>query len=120
MRASGSLPALLPPVFAEGGRMLVDGAVIDNIPLRPMKALQAGPNLVVHFGTRAMPQRFEVDYASIPGRWVSAHAHAVRPRRLPDVLRPVNCFSVPRRHNFGFVTPGRRSGLTVRFPGANP
>jgi predicted acylesterase/phospholipase RssA len=32
--------------------MLVDGAVIDNIPLRSMKALKAGPNLVVHFGER--------------------------------------------------------------------
>ncbi len=69
VRASGSLPAVLPPVFTDDGRMLVDGGVIDNIPLQPMKALKSGPNLVVHFGARGKQQRFEVDYASIPGRW---------------------------------------------------
>src|SRR5262249_17577860 len=68
-RASGSLPAVLPPVFTDDGRMLVDGGVIDNIPLQPMKALKGGPNLVVHFGLRGQRTRFEVDYASIPGRW---------------------------------------------------
>ena len=92
VRASGSLPAVLPPAFTADGRMLVDGAVIDNIPLRPMKALKAGPNLVVHFGTRAMPQRFEVDYASIPGRW-GLFRQMLTPsgrRQLPDVPNPVN------------------------------
>jgi NTE family protein len=69
VRASGSLPAVLPPVFTDDGRMLVDGGVVDNIPLRSMKALKSGPNLVVHFGMRDAPQRFAVDYAEIPGRW---------------------------------------------------
>ena len=69
VRASSSLPAVLPPVLTDDGRMLVDGAVIDNIPLRSMKALKAGPNLVVHFGERGTPQRFAADDASIPGRW---------------------------------------------------
>jgi NTE family protein len=69
VRASCSLPAVLPPVLTDDGRMLVDGAVIDNIPLRSMKALKAGPNLVVHFGERGTPQRFAADDASIPGRW---------------------------------------------------
>ena len=69
VRASGSLPAVLPPVFTDDGRMLVDGGVVDNIPLRSMKSLKTGPNLVVHFGVRDVQQRFEVDYAAIPGRW---------------------------------------------------
>jgi NTE family protein len=69
VRASCSLPAVLPPVLTDDGRMLVDGAVIDNIPLRSMKALKAGPNLVIHFGERGTPQRFAADDASIPGRW---------------------------------------------------
>jgi NTE family protein len=47
VRASGSIPAVLPPMFTDDGRMLVDGAVVDNIPLAPMKALKSGPNLVV-------------------------------------------------------------------------
>jgi NTE family protein len=92
VRASGSLPAVLPPVFTDDGRMLVDGAVIDNIPLRSMKALKAGPNLVVHFGERAMQQRFAVDYMSIPGRWSLARQMLTPAgrRKLPDVPNPVN------------------------------
>jgi NTE family protein len=92
VRASGSLPAVLPPVFTDDGRMLVDGAVVDNIPLRSMKALKAGPNLVVHFGARAMQQRFEVDYMSIPGRW-SLVRQMLTPsgrRKLPDVPNPIS------------------------------
>jgi NTE family protein len=48
--------------------------------------------LVVHFGTRAMPQRFAVDYASIPGRW-GLFRQMLTPsgrRQLPDVPNPVN------------------------------
>ena len=33
MRASCSIPAVLPPMFTDDGRMLVDGGVVDNIPL---------------------------------------------------------------------------------------
>ena len=67
VRASGSIPAVLPPVFTDDGRMLVDGAVVDNIPLTPMKALKSGPNLVVHFEPPPA-QPYTVKYESIPGR----------------------------------------------------
>jgi NTE family protein len=92
VRASGSLPAVLPPTFTEDGRMLVDGAVTDNIPLRSMKAIKAGPNLIVHFGTRSMQQRFAVDYASIPGRW-SLFRQMLTPsgrRKLPNLPNPID------------------------------
>ena len=69
VRASGSLPAVLPPVLTEDGRLLVDGGLVDNVPLGSMKTLKGGPNLVVHFGLRDMQQRFEADYMTIPGRW---------------------------------------------------
>jgi NTE family protein len=92
VRASGSLPAVLPPVFTEDGRMLVDGGVIDNIPVQPMKALKTGPNLVVHFGLRGKQQRFEVDYASIPGRWrlVRQMLTPAGRRKLPAVPNPID------------------------------
>ena len=91
VRASGSLPAVLPPVFTDDGRMLVDGGVIENIPLQSMKMLKAGPNLVVHFGLRTMPQRFQVDYMDIPGRW-SLIRRMLTPsgrRSLPAVPNPI-------------------------------
>ena len=91
VRASGSLPAVLPPVISDDGRLLVDGGVVDNIPLRPMNALKTGPNLVVHFGVRGRVQRFECDYMSIPGRWQLARSLLTRSGRskLPPVPSPI-------------------------------
>ncbi len=66
VRASASIPALLPPFFTAEGEMLVDGGIVDNVPLAPMKALKSGPNVVVRLRPPA-PARFAVDYASIPG-----------------------------------------------------
>jgi NTE family protein len=67
VRASGSIPAVLPPMFTDDGRMLVDGGVVDNIPLAPMKTLKSGPNLVVHFGVDPV-EPHKVKYEDIPGR----------------------------------------------------
>jgi NTE family protein len=91
VRASGSLPAVLPPLLTDDGRMLVDGGVIDNIPLRSMKSLKTGPNLVVHFGLRGRASRFQVDYMSIPGRWKLLR-QLLTPsgrRNLPQVPGPI-------------------------------
>lgn len=92
VRASGSLPALLPPVLTGDGRLLVDGAVTENIPLRSMKALKAGPNLVVHFGERTLEHRVMADSINIPGRWrlVRQMLTPSGRRNLPDVPDPVS------------------------------
>lgn len=42
IRASISLPGVLPPVVSKG-EVLVDGAVIDNFPTKTMRCLHAGP-----------------------------------------------------------------------------
>jgi NTE family protein len=91
VRASGSLPAVLPPVITADGRLLVDGGVVDNIPLRSMNLLKSGPNLVAHFGLRGRVQRFECDYMSIPGRWQLARALLTKSGRskLPQVPSPI-------------------------------
>src|ERR1700744_2336304 len=67
VRASSAIPGLLPPFFTREGAMLVDGCLIDNVPLAPMHQLKSGPNLVVHFGNPAT-ETFDVDYAALPGR----------------------------------------------------
>ncbi|MFN8060453.1 MAG: patatin-like phospholipase family protein [Vicinamibacterales bacterium] len=86
VRASGSLPGVLPPFFTEDGEMLVDGALRDNIPLGPMKAIKAGPNVVIRL--RA-PSRttYSVDYDAIPGprQLVGAMLTPWRRRRWPGV-----------------------------------
>ncbi|WP_044541300.1 cyclic nucleotide-binding and patatin-like phospholipase domain-containing protein [Bradyrhizobium sp. LTSP885] len=67
VRASSAIPGLLPPFYTKEGAMLVDGCLVDNVPLAPMQLLKSGPNLVVHFGEPAT-EMFDVDYAALPGR----------------------------------------------------
>ena len=47
VRASSSIPGVLPPVFGRDGAMLVDGGIADNVPIEPMAGLKRGPNVVV-------------------------------------------------------------------------
>jgi NTE family protein len=67
IRASGSIPVLLPPVYTKNGEMLVDGCLLDNVPIRTMHELKSGPNVVVSFDIPEL-QRFEVNYATLPSR----------------------------------------------------
>jgi NTE family protein len=68
IRASCALPGSLPPFFDKQGHMLVDGGVVDNVPIDAMRSLKAGPNVVVDL--RPLKQRiYDLSYQSIPGRW---------------------------------------------------
>jgi NTE family protein len=67
IRASGSIPVLLPPVYTHDGEMLVDGCLLDNVPIRTMHQLKSGPNVVVSFDIPEL-QRFNVDYQALPSR----------------------------------------------------
>jgi len=79
IRASASIPVLLPPVYTEDGDMLVDGCLLDNVPLLAMRELKSGPNVVVSFRVPEL-ERFEVDYEALPSR-------AALLRRLLNPLR---------------------------------
>ncbi len=67
VRASGSVPALLPPFFTEDGEMLVDGGLVDNVPIRVMRDLKSGPNIVAAFHVPAH-EPFAVNYEELPSR----------------------------------------------------
>ena len=71
--------------------MLVDGCLIDNVPLASMHQLKSGPNLVVHFGEPAA-EMFDVDYASLPGRFelIAAMLTPFRKKLLPAAPNAVN------------------------------
>ncbi len=86
VRASGSIPALLPPFFTRAGEMLVDGGIIDNVPLAPMRMLKSGPNVVVALRPQA-PTTYAVDYDAIPGLRESliATLNPFRRRKRPPV-----------------------------------
>jgi NTE family protein len=67
IRASSSIPVLLPPVYTPEGEMLVDGCLLDNLPITTMHTLKSGPNVVVSFEIPEL-ERFDVKYASLPSR----------------------------------------------------
>ena len=89
VRASSAIPCILPPFYTKDGTMLVDGGLMDDAPLVPMKSLKEGPNLVVHFG-RSGESRFDVDYDSLPGRG-QLLASLINPRaRMPRAPKIMN------------------------------
>lgn len=66
VRASGSIPGVLPPFFTAEGDMLVDGGIMNNLPLEQMNELKTGPNVVVSLRSDA-PRKYHIDYERIPG-----------------------------------------------------
>jgi NTE family protein len=67
IRASAAIPALLPPVFTADGEMLVDGSLVENVPLRTMMAMKSGPNIVIDFHTENA-DRCTIDSSTLPAR----------------------------------------------------
>ena len=91
VRASSAIPDCCRRSTRQEGTMLVDGCLIDNVPLEPMHQLKSGPNLVVHFGEPAV-EKFDVDYATLPGRLELAAAMLMpfRKKLLPSAPSAVN------------------------------
>lgn len=85
IRASASIPVMLPPVYTNEGDMLVDGCLLDNVPVRVMRELKAGPNVVVSFKPPEL-DRFDVDYEALPSRAALMRLvlNPLRRDRLPD------------------------------------
>ena len=67
IRASASIPVLLPPVYTPEGDMLVDGCLLDNVPVKVMGDLKRGPNVVVSFKPPVLDS-IAVDYDALPSR----------------------------------------------------
>lgn len=93
IRASGSIPGILPPFFTAGGDMLVDGAIMNNLPLEQMKALKTGPNIVASLGSNG-PQKYHIDYDRIPGAaelavaWLNPFGRGGLPK-VPSMLQVI-------------------------------
>jgi predicted acylesterase/phospholipase RssA len=88
VRATGSVPGLLPPFYTANGEMLVDGALMDNVPIGVMQQLKSGPNVVVSFKVPKL-ERFDVDYRALPsrGELIASILNPFRRRVLPRGAR---------------------------------
>lgn len=90
IRASVSVPVLLPPIYTSNGEMLVDGSLLDNVPVQTMRDLKSGPNIVIDF---SIPQRsrYDVDYPSLPtgGALIKRALNPIRRKCLPAAPGPI-------------------------------
>ncbi|MBX9605996.1 MAG: cyclic nucleotide-binding domain-containing protein [Gammaproteobacteria bacterium] len=89
VRATGSIPGLLPPCYTEDGEMLVDGGLIDNVPVATMRELKWGPNIVINLGVTRR-RTYDVDYATLPTRetWLGHLLRWLRGYPLPIAPGP--------------------------------
>jgi NTE family protein len=86
VRGSGAIPGLLPPLVTPDGGVLVDGALVDNVPVRVMRGLKAGPNVVVAVAEDDSG-RIEADYGALPSRLGLARDLVLRRRRpFPGIV----------------------------------
>ncbi len=85
LRASIAIPGILPPVCTEG-RVLVDGGVIDNLPVAAMRALNPGPVIGIDIaGNHALAA--DLDETDLPSFWqLVLQKWRGKPRR-PGILR---------------------------------
>lgn len=100
LRASSAIPGILPPVFT-GGRVLVDGGVIDNMPVREMRQRLQGDIVAVDAGADyALPTTLEeIDGPSVWTLLGELFGERVHPRITQILLRAgmVNSDATARR-----------------------
>lgn len=90
IRASVSVPVPLPPIYTSNGEMLVDGSLLDNVPIQTMRDLKSGPNIIIDFSI-AQPNRYDVDYPSLPtrGALIKRALNPVKRESLPAAPGPI-------------------------------
>lgn len=67
VRASTSLPGVFPPFLTEEGEVLIDGGLLDNVPVNIMRDLKPGPNVILNF-LAGRPWRVRALYEDLPTR----------------------------------------------------
>jgi predicted acylesterase/phospholipase RssA/CRP-like cAMP-binding protein len=78
LRASASIPGIIPPAVVDG-RLTVDGAVINNLPVDIMQQKPVGTIVAVDLSA---DQKVMVDYPAMPSPWA-----VLRGRYLPFARR---------------------------------
>ena len=65
VRASASLPGVFPPTVVDG-QLVIDGGILDNLPVGLMRQRPVGQVIAVDVTSR---NNYEVDYESVPSPW---------------------------------------------------
>lgn len=96
LRASMTVPGIAPAVF-EGREVLVDGGVINNLPVDIMRALGSGAVIAVNVSPRR-ELRLDDDYSDTPSPWRSllARLFGAAPR-IPTIASIITrAVTIPR------------------------
>jgi NTE family protein len=90
VRATASIPVVLPPFYTDEGHMLVDGCLLDNVPIAVMHRMKRGPNIVVSFHVPEL-QCFDVAYRALPsrGELLRRIINPLRRQPLPQAPGPI-------------------------------
>lgn len=114
VRASVSLPGVFPPAVVNG-QLTIDGGILDNLPVDPMRRRPVGRVVAVDLTSR---QDFNVDYAAVPSPWA-----VVAGRLLPFAKRyrvPSFMSLMLKATEIGTISDvraaGRRADLLIRPP----
>ncbi|MBS0583472.1 MAG: patatin-like phospholipase family protein [Proteobacteria bacterium] len=83
LRAASAIPGVLPPVFHRG-EVFVDGAVINNLPVDPMREAQVADVIGIDIGADDVLHA-QVEEAFLPALWRTMLDH-LRRRPRPGIL----------------------------------
>jgi len=90
IRASVSLPAILPPAL-EDGHLLVDGGVLNNLPIDIMRARMEGPIIAVDLAVDALaetaPERIPGSLEYLAGLLMPGRKHEAAPTLSRIILK---------------------------------
>ena len=94
IRASTAIPGIFPPFLRDDGEVLIDGGLIDNVPLDAMRDLKPGPNVVLNF-LPGKPWTVDAKYDDLPTRIEALGGLFRKPQK--DAPRHPTAFTVLAR-----------------------
>ena len=94
IRASSAIPGVFPPFLREDGEVLIDGGLIDNVPIDAMRTLKAGSNVVLNI-VPGKPWRVRARYEDFPNRMQALMSLIRKPKK--GVARHPTAFNVLAR-----------------------
>jgi NTE family protein len=116
--ASIAIPGVFPPVATDDGQLLVDGGVLDNLPVAAMARTGEGPVIAVdvtgRMGPFARPRRPGLERLGRPLRKALAGTEAPVPRLGETMMRTLTVGSIDtvaaaRLHADAVITPAVES-----------
>ena len=117
--ATQALPAFVPPV-KDGDRILVDGGILNNLPVDPMLSMGEGPVIAVDVSGALPPPRPPRSHLPFLRRWLVGPAAEWAPPITETVLRSIllgNALTdaAARERAHAYIRPTLRGVPTMRF-----